>query len=168
MKQFAPQGCTPRQALVFPYRDLDGTVNCFARRRPHDPRLDKDGKPIKYEQPAGIPSRAYFPPASLNQLKDGVSTVYVTEGEKKALALSQLGLAAVGIGGIWCGCKQGSTDLIDDLAAIFWTDRVVYIVFDYDAKATTRRDVENARRRLAGALRRAARRWSTSTCRKVI
>jgi len=54
-----------------------------------------------------------------------VSAVFITEGEKKALALSQLGLAAVGIGGIWCGCKKGTAELIDDLAAIYWTDRAV-------------------------------------------
>jgi hypothetical protein len=38
---------TEEDALVFPYRDLHGGGNCFARRRPHVPRLDEDGKPIK-------------------------------------------------------------------------------------------------------------------------
>ena len=79
----------------------------------------------------------------------------MTEGEKKALALAQLGLAAIGIGGIWCGCKKQSDELIDDLEAIDWTNRVAHIVFDYDAKPETRRHVNAARRRLASALRKA-------------
>src|SRR5438309_1966628 len=49
--------------LVFPYPDLDGNENCFARVRPHVPRV-RDGEPIKYEQPVGESLRAYFPAAS--------------------------------------------------------------------------------------------------------
>jgi hypothetical protein len=141
-------------ALEFPYRDLRGNVNCFCRRRPHKPSVI-DGKPAKYVQPKGSGPRAYFPVASLRLLRDGRSPVYITEGEKKALALAQLGLAAVGIGGVWCGCKKDSAELIDDLAAVPWEGRAVYIVFDYDAKPQTRRDVEAARTRLARGLKAA-------------
>jgi hypothetical protein len=88
-------------------------------------------------------------------LRDGKSPVYVTEGEKKALALSQLGLAAVGIGGVWCGCKKDTEELISDLTEIRWTGRTVYIVFDFDAKETTRNVVAAAARRLERALRSA-------------
>src|SRR5262245_57908238 len=79
---------TEAGALVIPYRDLDGKVNGFARRRPHDPPII-DGKPAKYLQPTGSPLRAYFPAASCLRLLDGMSAVYITEGEKKAMALSQ-------------------------------------------------------------------------------
>jgi hypothetical protein len=144
---------TENGALVFPYRDLDGNVNCFSRRRLHKPVIGIGGKPVKYLQPKGSPLRAYFPVASLDKLHDGSSPIYITECEKKALALSQLDLATVGIGGIWGGCKKGSTELIDDLTAISWTNRVVYIVFDFDAKASTRRESEVARTRLARALK---------------
>jgi hypothetical protein len=144
---------TEKAAMVFPYRDLDGSVNCFCRFRPHTPKII-GGKAAKYLQPKGSPLRAYYPPASLPDLRDGVSPVYITEGEKKALALSQLGLAAVGLGGMWSGCKKGSEDLIDDLAAIEWAGRKVYIVFDYDAKESTRIDANAARLRLAKALLR--------------
>jgi hypothetical protein len=144
---------TEDASLFFPYRDLDGNVNCFYRRRLHKPITGKHGKRVRYLQPKGSPLRAYFPVASLDNLRDGVSPVYVTEGEKKALALAQLGLAAVGIGGIWCGCKKGTEQLIDDIATLPLKDRVVYIVFDYDAKASTRRESEAARTRLARALK---------------
>jgi putative DNA primase/helicase len=143
---------TENGALVFPYRDLDGRVNCFARRRPHRPRV-VEGKPVKYEKPKGSDLRAYFPAASLEKLRDGVSNVFITEGEKKTLALSQLGLAAVGIGGIWCGCKKGTDQLIDDLAAVPWAGRTVFIVFDHDEKPSTRQEANVARARLARALR---------------
>jgi len=140
--------------LVFPYRNLEGEVNCFARVRPHCPPT-KDGKPSKYMQPKGSPLRAYFPEASLAKLRDGESPIYITEGEKKALALSQLGLASVGIGGFWCGCKKVSTgghELIDDLAAIPWKGRIAYVVFDYDRNPQTRRKSTSAARRLAAEL----------------
>lgn len=140
--------------LVIPYRNLVGEINCFARVRPHVPRV-RDGEPVKYEQPVGELPRAYYPHASLPNLRDGSTSVYITEGEKKALALSQIGLAAVGIGGVWCWKKKGTEKLIDDLAAIAWQDRVVSICFDYDRKAETRRQTGGAARRLARALRNA-------------
>jgi len=140
-------------ALEFLYRELNGETNCFVRRRPHKPRYI-DGKPVKYEQPKGSPSRAYIPLGSLSLLGDGTSDVYITEGELKALALSQLNLGAVGIGGVWCGCKKQSNELIDDLARIKLEKRKALIVFDYDPKAETRRHVDAARKKLAKALRK--------------
>lgn len=148
----AAQPCSG--GLIFPYRGLDGEVNCFARVRPHVPRMSK-GKPIKYEQPKGSALRAYYPAASVAHIGDGQSPIFVTEGEKKALALSQLGVAAIGIGGVYCWKVKGLDQLIDDLAAIKWQGRDVYVVFDYDEKAKTRRQVQDARRRLAKALRTA-------------
>ena len=139
--------------LVIPYRGLDGKVNGFSRVRPHFPR-ERDGKPIKYEQPKGSPLRAYFPKSSLPKIRDGASPIYITEGEKKALALSQLDdVAAIGIGGVDCWGKGG--ELIDDLAGIDWNGRDVYVVFDYDEKVVTRRNVQSASRRLAKTLRAA-------------
>jgi hypothetical protein len=145
---------TEGAALVFPYRDLDGNVNGFTRRRPHVPRVI-DGKEAKYLQDKGTPLRAYFPHASLAKLRDGTSPVYITEGEKKALALAQLSIAAVGIGGIWCGCEKDTEELIDYLAAVPWEGRTVYIVYDYDPKPSTQREADIARTRLARALKAA-------------
>jgi hypothetical protein len=142
-------------AMVFPYRDLDGRPTDFARIRPHRPPRGKDGKPVKYLQAPGSGQHAYFPAASLALLRDGASDVYATEGEKKALALSQLGLAAVGLGGVFGGLKKGTDELIDDLAAVPLAGRAVRIVFDHDPKPPTRRHVALAAQRLAGALRRA-------------
>ena len=73
---------TARNALVIPYRSLDGATNGFVRTRPHSPRVI-NGKSVKYEQPKGSKSRAYFPVASLKKLRDGKSSIFITEGEKK-------------------------------------------------------------------------------------
>ena len=146
---------TENDVLVFPYRNLAGKTNGFTRTRPHIPRVDKDGKQVKYEQAKGSPVHAYFPAGCLKKIRDKQSPIYVTEGEKKALALSQLGIAAVGLGGVWCACKKGTEELIDDLAAIDWAGRDVYIVFDFDEKDKTRQQVGMAKYRLARVLRAA-------------
>lgn len=138
-------------ALVFPYHSLEGTTNAFSRRRLHIPRVI-NGKTAKYLQSHNTTSRAYFPCASLPLLQDPTNPICICEGEKKALALSQLSLAVVGVGGIWCGCK--GRELIEDLTEIDWNNRTVYIVFDYDEKPNTRKESEEARRRLANALRK--------------
>jgi hypothetical protein len=121
-------------ALWFPYRDLNGDLNGFSRRRLHNPLGTKDGKFIRYLQPKGTPLRAYWPVQTLRLLAKGTDLLYITEGEKKALLLAQNGCAAVGIGGIWCGCKPKTTELIDDLADLDIQGLAVYIVFDYDPK----------------------------------
>jgi putative DNA primase/helicase len=138
--------------LVIPYFNLDGTRDSFARVKPHFPRK-KDGKPIKYEQPAGDDVRAYFAPAALPKIRDGSSSIHILEGEKKCLAVAQLGYAAIGLGGVWCGVKDGK--LIADLAAITWKGLDVYIMFDYDPKPEVRRHVAQAAARLASAQRAA-------------
>jgi len=139
--------------LVFPYRDLANHVNCHARIRLHTPWTDREGKVVKYYQKKGTPLRAYFPKASIEKLINGQGHIYITEGEKKALALSQLGLTAIGIGGVWCWKQKGTDDLIDDLAGISWEGRTVYIVFDYDKKPETREQTDKAATRLATAIR---------------
>ena len=63
-----------------------------------------------------------------------------------------LNLAAIGLQGIWNGLKAKSCELIDDLAAINWVGRTVYIVYDYEPVSKTRHDVATARSRLAKSL----------------
>src|SRR5690606_29194928 len=79
------------KGIVFPYRSLDGELDGFERIRLRNPRDNSH----RYHQLRGTTSRAYFPFECLKKLKNGRSPIYITEGEKKALALSQLGLAAI-------------------------------------------------------------------------
>lgn len=141
--------------MVFPYRNSLGRPTDFARVKPHFPRKGKKEKPIKYEQPKGESVKAYFPVESIGLLKDPSEPIYVTEGEKKALAIAQDGRAAIGLGGVYCFRNTETGELIDDLASIDWEGRTVYIVFDYDVKAETRKNVDKARRRLARMLKEA-------------
>ena len=141
--------------MVIPYRILTGETNCFVRVRPHEPRIVK-GKRVKYESPVDSRLHGYLPIGSLLKLRNGVSPIFITEGEKKALALSQLQLAAVGLGGIWCGCQKkqgGGYELIEELKQISWQGRQAYIVFDFDTKIKTRHQAAAAARRLAYYLR---------------
>ena len=142
-------------ALVIPYADLrTGTFNCYALRRLHKPPV-RDGKPVKYLAPTGEPSRPYFPAECRTALLDLTSDLYLTEGPLKALALAQIGCAAVAIQGVWNWKVAGTDELLPDLAVVPLAARVVYLVFDHDEKPDTRRQVAEARRRLARALLKA-------------
>src|SRR5262249_36520768 len=82
-------------------------------------------------------------------------TIHVTEGEKKTLALSQLGLVAIGLGGVYSWKKKDVEELIPDLAKVDWKGKAVYVTFDFDPKPETRQYLGTAARRLARQLRKA-------------
>ncbi len=142
-------GAVDGPALVFPYHDSEGNDSGFARIKPHIPR-ELNGKLHKYEHPKGEPNHAYFPVGSLGAINDGTCPLFITEGEKKALALSQHGFPAIGLGGVDSWGKNGQ--LIDDLRSIPWSERSVYVCFDHDAKAKTQQNVNGAIHRLSKAL----------------
>jgi len=100
---------TADDAMVIPYRDLQGGVNGFTRTRPHKPRVI-NGKTAKYRQPFGSPVRAYFPANSVSELRDGLGSAIFTEGEKKALALAQEGHTAIGLGGVYNWKNKGTDE----------------------------------------------------------
>ncbi|MFH1922221.1 MAG: DUF3854 domain-containing protein, partial [Planctomycetota bacterium] len=137
--------------MIFAYRNLSGATNGFLRKRPHDPRVI-DGKPVKYEQAKGSIPHAYFPAGCLKQLRAGTGPVYVTEGEKKSLALAQMGFTAIGLGGVWAWKIKGTDTLIPDLQGIGWQGQTVYVVFDHDKEQTTRIKVRLAEGRFGKAL----------------
>jgi hypothetical protein len=101
------------------------------------------GKPVKYEQPLKEPIRAYFPLLVIQAIHEPKAHLGIVEGEKKALAACQAGLPCIGICGVWNwqagrSQEQKETDsprqLIDDLAAIDWRRREVWIGFDTDPR----------------------------------
>jgi len=102
-------------ALVFPYQGGD-----FARIKLF-PALGK----WKYTQPKDTSAHLYMP----FPIRDGA--LIVCEGEKKTLAARQVGLNAVGIGGVWNWVSKGEP--IDDIGLIDWDGREVEIVPDSDA-----------------------------------
>ena len=81
------------------------------------------------------PVPPYFPPGTLSALKDPTQPLLITEGEKKALKADQEGFPCIGLGGVECWSKRspaGKRELGDELAALPWQDRPVYIVYDSD------------------------------------
>jgi putative DNA primase/helicase len=122
--------------LVIPFPGVEG----YVRLKPDNPRM-KDGKPVKYESPVGLPSRLYVPPGTRGRLADPAAELIIVEGEKKAAKADQEGFACVGLVGVYDwqkkqakgpDGKKGPRVLIGDLAGIPWQGRLVYIVYDSD------------------------------------
>lgn len=121
-----PDGTT---GLVFEYDDTYSRVKLF------HPLRDGDGREVKYLQPSGSPVRAYLPPGVSGILADPSRSVCITEGEKKALKLTQEGFPTIGLGGLWNFREKElpADGLIPDLEAVTWAGRIVYLVPDSDA-----------------------------------
>ena len=116
---------------------LQGTGDVW-QIKPLNPRVDRDGKPVKYETPRGVGSRAYLPPIDRQTLqaickRHGLDFVterheiekaggfwawvasradlplVITEGAKKALCLLSNGYIAIALTGCW-GAVQSNQD----------------------------------------------------------
>jgi hypothetical protein len=131
--------------LLFPILPPDGSNGLYSLRRDVD-RIRPDGKPAKYEIPAGQRHRLDVHPRNRAQLPDPSAPLFVTEGVKKGDALTSAGRCAVALGGVWCFRKECIPDW--DLIALM--GRVVVIVFDSDAE--TNPHVARARDELAAFL----------------
>lgn len=152
-------------ALVIPYNLPDGTPAAFERdggqaefcrvRYLAEPRVRPGFKKVKaqrYGQPKNSGVHAYFPIVAAFDWQDVLGDVrmplLVTEGEKKALAISANGAPCVGIGGVFNWLQGG--EFLAPLASIKWKSRQVFVVFDSDA--ATNPNVITAESRLAQEL----------------
>jgi hypothetical protein len=113
-------------ALLIPYPDADD----FYRAKLFPPVPGADGHTIRYYQPAGTLPRLYLPPRARTALADPATTLYITEGEKKALKADQERLACVAIGGLWNWRHDGRA--LDDFARIDFYERDTQLVPDSD------------------------------------
>ena len=141
---------------------------CF---KPNIPRLDhKNNKPIKYEHPPGVATRAFFlrVPNHIWQMisdrhgipigdytnfwdwviKENLPTIFC-EGAKKAAALLSCGFIAVGLPGINGAYRKVETNhkkhnLIPDIQLLATPKREITICSDNDVKPTTRKNVRIA------------------------
>lgn len=107
-----------KSALAFPYPLCGG----FTRYKLFPPL---DG--IRYIQPRGTASRLYMPSLFVESAQTS-KTVYIAEGEKKALRACQEGMPCAGIGGVWNWIYQGC--LIPDFKR--WELKEVVIIPDSD------------------------------------
>ena len=153
--------------LVLPFY-LPGGAEPYAYRvRPDEPRVvraaEGEQKPrvVKYDQPSGAGVMVYYAPRARasGAYRDVAQPLYWTEGEKKALALDQLGYTTVGLTGVWNWSDPEARKAhawalharIREHVQIAGREHV--IVFDRDA--ATNRDVAQAMRQLARTLRAA-------------
>ena len=100
-------------AFVIPFYEPGAAEPYAYRVRPDHPRYDaKRKRSVKYDQPTGAGIMVYYPPRTRasGELRGSTRLVW-TEGEKKALALDQLGYTAVGLTGVdgW-SAPRGATN----------------------------------------------------------
>ncbi len=129
--------------------------------KPDNPYSDKDGKSIKYEAPPKTETRVTCltvpanPRLWLEVLVNPEIPIVIVEGSKKAGALLSMGYIAIALPGIFNGYRSATQQLIEDLAAFACPGRTIYICFDYDSKAKTRRNVNLATERLGSLFQQA-------------
>jgi hypothetical protein len=138
-------------AFVLPFFDTTGRLTSHIRLKIFPSLTTPQGR-SKYLQPRKSGVRIYFPLAALDAVLHSTETLHIVEGEKKSLAVVQLGLAAIGICGIEGWHLAGSKDLHPDLDDVGLQGRVVNIIPDADLQ--TNPAVNNAVNRLARALER--------------
>ena len=150
------------------------TWGCF---KPDSPRVNDEGKPIKYEHPLDQQCGVFwlrnksdtFWPWVLS--KPGSLTIVITEGAKKAAALLTAGIPAVALSGIWNGTPlvepkgdpKGARRLHPDLLPLI-KHRVV-IAFDFSSNNKGKSAVRSAAHRLAQYLYASGCPWvGSATC----
>ncbi len=139
-----------RSALLLPFRAPTGGFMDHVRVKAFPTLRDADGHSIKYLQPKGSAPRLYFISACLREVLEGDAPLWLVEGEKKALAVAQLGLPAVGFCGVEGWHVRGERRLLPDFDAIRLRDRIVELLPDGDYQ--TNPDVKRAVQRFGSAL----------------
>ena len=123
-------------ALLIPVHGVDGEV-VVHQIRPDNPRIGKNGKPIKYERPKGSRMALDVPPTVRPHLSDPSVPLYITEGSRKADAAASKGLCCIGLLGTygWRGTNaKGGKTALADFDSIALNGREVNIVFDSDVQ----------------------------------
>jgi len=131
---FADQQCNP-PGLLMPVYSPTGDIATY-QFRPDEPRIDKNGKSVKYETPAGSRMVLDVLPFAREMLGNPAVPLFITEGIKKGDALVSRGLCAVVLLGVWSW--RGTNEHGGKVALYEWdyvalnNGRRVYIVFDSD------------------------------------
>lgn len=139
-------------AMLIPFPDPPGDFMDHVRIKVFPTLTDRAGHSIKYLQPRHSGVRLFFPFLQMPEALRGTVPLWLVEGEKKALAVAQLGLAAVGFCGIEGWHVAGSSALLPDFGLLRLTGRVVELVPDGDCQSNPA--VARGAFRLADALER--------------
>jgi len=133
-------------ALVLPIYDVKGEL-AFYQARPDSPRA-REGKPIKYETPAGKRLVLDVPPAVRPVLGDPSEALWITEGTRKADAAVSIGVHCIAVIGTWGWrhreAKDGPSVPLPDWEHIALEGRRIYVAFDSDVmvKPSVRKALE--------------------------
>jgi hypothetical protein len=141
---------TIQSALLFPFRSPAGAFMDHVRIKVFPTLTDAEGHTIKYLQRKGSEPRLYFIAACLRDVLEAAAPLWLVEGEKKAIAVAQLGLPTVGFCGVEGWHRRGTTALLPDFDAIRLRDRILELVPDGDYQ--TNPAVKRAIQRFGGAL----------------
>lgn len=143
-----------RDGLLIPIRSVRGEIESF-QLKPHQPRIGKNGKPIRYETAANAPQVIDVPESVLPLLSNPKHPLVITEGAKKVdAALSHNMLCTIGLQGVfgWRGKNEhGGSTALADWEHIALNNRVVIIAFDSDVMM--KESVRSALDRLSAFLR---------------
>ncbi len=138
-----------RSAMLIPFADPAGGWMDFIRMKIF-PSLSHDGHSLKYLQRKQSSPRLFFPLAQMNEALHGRAPLWLVEGEKKALAVAQLGLPAIAFSGVEGWHSRGSQQLLLDFKRIQLAGRVIELVPDGDV--ATNPHVARGAERYAAAL----------------
>jgi hypothetical protein len=119
-------------AYIIPFPGPQGGWMPHVRMRVFPACADCQGRTVKYLGPRGAAPRLYFPIPSIPAVTASNASAWLVEGAKKALAVAQLELPAVGFEGIEGWHAKGTTTLIEDFDLIPLRGRLVELVPDGD------------------------------------
>lgn len=153
--------------------NLDGSKNTHPVIKPRHPRVNQDGKSIKYEtlpKQKATPVLPFVPTEFAQRIFRSYGAtpfegetfwqtvqrcnlpVVITEGVKKALCLIERGYPAISLRGVDCIRKEKRGELHDAIAQFATPERQIYICFDQDEKPKTIVNVARATSTIASAL----------------
>ncbi len=143
-----------RPGLLIPIVGVDGDVTTY-QLRSDEPRMGKDGRPIRYETRAGDRLCLDVPRQVRPVLANPGVSLWITEGARKLDSAISHGLPCIGLLGVegWRGTNPhgGKTEL-PDWSAVALNRREVFIAFDSDVM--TKQTVRDAVLRFAAFLER--------------
>ena len=126
-------GYQRKPGLVIPMFSPDGETIGY-QLRPDRPRKKKNGEPLKYETPAGVPPVVDVHPRMLEEARKGDGLLVVTEGAKTGDAATSWGVCTAVLAGVWMWCvpKVKPYRLKACFDHVRLEDRDVLVVFDSD------------------------------------
>ena len=147
-----------KDGYCIPYRDPEtgNPMTCPDGRPYTRTRLRHPKNGVKYLSPKNGGIRCFIhPDAHTAIMQTPGLPLFITEGEKKAIAATVCGMPCIGLGGIWLWKESGTeNELNRDLVQYVKGGRDVVLIYDSDATETPRktRDFADSARRLAVAL----------------